>query len=93
MILSVRCYRQTVTTSDHQIERFQGKILEAIGPLSRLWKGSEGIDKALPDEAVEVLVDKFVTLVELFCCWVKPLFLYIYPLTNEMPRLRNMRIY
>ena len=64
MILSDRCCPQTVTTSDHQIERFQGKILEVMGPLSGLWKELEGIDKALPDEAVEVLVDKLVTLVE-----------------------------
>ena len=34
-----------------------------MGPLSGLWKELEGIDKALPDEAVEVLVDKLVTLV------------------------------
>ena len=55
---------QTVTTSDHQMERFQGKILEVMGLLSRLCKGLEGIRKAPSDEAVEVPVDKFVTLVE-----------------------------
>ena len=55
---------QTVTTSDHEIERFQEKILEVMGPSSRLWKGLEDIRKAPSDEAVEVPVDKFVTLVE-----------------------------
>ena len=55
---------QTVMTSDHQMDRFQGKILEVIGPVSRLWKGLEGICKAPSDETVELPVDKFVTLVE-----------------------------
>ena len=55
---------QTVTTSDHQMERFQGKILEVMGPLSHLWKGLEDICKASSDKAAEVPVDKFVTLVE-----------------------------
>ena len=55
---------QTVTTSDHQMERFQGKILEVMGPLFRLWRGLEDIRKAPSDEAVEVAVNKFVTLVE-----------------------------
>ena len=63
MILSDRCCSQTVKTPDHQMERFQGKILEVMDPLSRLWKGLESIDKAPPNKAVEVLVDKFVTLV------------------------------
>ena len=45
---------QTVTISDHQMERFQGKILEVMGPLSRLWKGLEDIRKAPSDKAVEV---------------------------------------
>ena len=55
---------QTVTTLDHQMEEFHGKILEVMGPLSRLWKGLEDIRKAPLDEVVEVPVDKFVTLVE-----------------------------
>ena len=46
------------------MERFQGKILEVMGSLSRLWKGLENIRKAPSDEAVAVPVDKFVTLVE-----------------------------
>ena len=35
-----------------------------MGPLSRLWKGLEDIRKAPSHEAVEVPVDKFVTLAE-----------------------------
>ena len=46
------------------MERFQGKILEVMGPLFRLWRGLEDIRKAPSDEAVEVAVDKFVILVE-----------------------------
>ena len=48
---------QRVAISDHQMERFQGKILEVMGPLSRLWKGLEDIRKAPSDEAVEVPVE------------------------------------
>ena len=51
-------------TSDHQMERFQEKILEVMGPLSRFWKGSENIGKAPADKAVKVPVDQFVTLIE-----------------------------
>ena len=64
LIRSLLLPSQTVTTSDHQMERFQGKILDVMGPLSRLWKGLEDLRKASPDEAVEVSVDKFVTIVE-----------------------------
>ena len=46
------------------MDRFQGKFLEVIGPLSRLWIGLEGICKAPSDETAELPVDKFVTLVE-----------------------------
>ena len=35
-----------------------------MGPLSRLWRELEDIRKVSSDEAVEVPVDKFVTLVE-----------------------------
>ena len=52
---------QTVTTSDHQMERFQGKILEVMGPLFHLLKGLEVIHKSPLGKAVEVPVDKFVT--------------------------------
>ena len=51
-------------TSDYQMERFQGQILEVMGPLSRLWKKLEDIRKAPSDGTVEVPVDKFITLVE-----------------------------
>ena len=51
-------------TSDYQMERFQGQILEVMGPLSRLWKKLEDIRKAPSDRTVEVPVDKFITLVE-----------------------------
>ena len=30
---------QTVFTTDHQMEKFQQKILQFMGLLSRLWKG------------------------------------------------------
>ena len=53
----VKPSQTVVTTSDHQMERFQGKILEVMDPLSRLWKGLEDIRKAPSDEAVEVPVD------------------------------------
>ena len=55
---------QIVMTSDHQMETFQGKLLEVMGPLSRLWKGLEYIRKAPSDQTVEVPVEKFVALVE-----------------------------
>ena len=64
LIRSLLLPSQTVTTSDHQMERFQGKILDVMGPLSRLWKGLEELRKASSDKAVEVPVYKFVTLVE-----------------------------
>ena len=51
-------------TSDYQMERFQGQILEVMGPLSLLWKRLEDIRKAPSDETVEVPLDKFLTLVE-----------------------------
>ena len=51
-------------TSDYQMERFQGQILEVMGPLSLLWKRLEDIRKAPSDETVEVPVDKFLTVVE-----------------------------
>ena len=51
-------------TSGHQMETFQGKILEVMDPLSRLWKGLEYIHKAPSDQTVEVPVEKFVALVE-----------------------------
>ena len=44
------------------MERLQGKIVEVIGPLSRLWKGLEDIHKAQSSQA-ELPLDKFITLV------------------------------
>ena len=32
---------QTAITTDHQMEKFQEKFLNAMGPLSRLWKELE----------------------------------------------------
>ena len=64
LIRSLLLPSQTVTTSDCQMERFQRKILDVMGPLSRLWKGLEDLRKASSDEAVEISVDKFVTIVE-----------------------------
>ena len=34
---------QTVITTDHQMEKFQEKPLQVMGPLSRLWKGLEDV--------------------------------------------------
>ena len=34
---------QTVITTDHQMEKFWEKILQVMGPLSRLWKGLEDV--------------------------------------------------
>ena len=55
---------QTVMTSDLQIERFLGKSLEIMSPLSLSCKRLEDIRKAPSHVTVEVLVDKFVTLAE-----------------------------
>ena len=34
---------QTVITTDHQMEKFQEKLLQVMGSLSRLWKGLEDV--------------------------------------------------
>ena len=54
---------QTVIMTDHQMERFQEKILQVMDPLSRLWKGLEDVRNE-SSEAVEVPVDAFATLIE-----------------------------
>ena len=54
---------QTVITTDHQMEKFQEKILQVRGPLSRLWKGLENVRNE-SSEAVEVPVDTFTSLIE-----------------------------
>ena len=54
---------QTVITTDHQMEKFQEKPLQVMGPLSRLWKGLEDVWKG-SSEALEVAVDRFTTMIE-----------------------------
>ena len=54
---------QTVNTTDHQMEKFQEKFLQVMGPLSRLWKGLEDVRNE-SSEAVDLPVDTFVTLIE-----------------------------
>ena len=54
---------QTVITTDQQMGKFQEKILQVIGPLSRLWKGGEDVRND-SFEAVEVPVDTFTTLIK-----------------------------
>ena len=54
---------QTVITTDHQMEKFQEKILQVRGPLSRLWKELENVRNE-SSEAVEVPVDTFTSLIE-----------------------------
>ena len=43
--------------------KFQEKILQVMGPLSRLWKGLEDARND-SSEAVEVPIDTFATLIE-----------------------------
>ena len=45
------------------MEKFQQKILDTLGSLSRLWKGLEDIKNA-PDDTVQVLVEDQVKLIE-----------------------------
>ena len=54
---------QTVITTDQQMGKFQEKILQVIGPLSRLWKGGEDVRND-SFEAVEIPVDIFTTLIK-----------------------------
>ena len=54
---------QTVITTDHQMEKFWEKLLQVMGPLSRLWKGLEDVWKG-SSEALEVAADKFTALIE-----------------------------
>ena len=68
---------QLVNTTVHQTERFQGKNLQVVVPLSRLWKGLEDVCNRQTDEVVEISVDNFVTLVEQdFCSYAKSPFQY-----------------
>ena len=54
---------QTVITTDSQMGKFQEKISQVMGPLSRLWKGLEDVRNE-SSEAVEVPLDTFATLIE-----------------------------
>ena len=45
------------------MEKFQQKILDVLGPLSRLWKGLEDIKNA-PDDTVPVPVEDHINLIE-----------------------------
>ena len=53
----------TTVTTDHQMEKFQEKTLQVMGPLSRLWKGLEDVRNEC-SEAVKVPVDTFATMTE-----------------------------
>ena len=55
---------QTPISTDHQMKKFQEKILQVMGPSSRLWKGLEDVRNE-SSKAVEVPVGIFATLVEL----------------------------
>ena len=52
-----------VITTDHQMEKFQEKILQVTSQLSRIWKALEDVRNE-SSEAAEVLVDTFATLIE-----------------------------
>ena len=54
---------QTVVTNHHEMRKFQEKVLQIMGPLSRLWKGLEDVRNE-SSEAVEVTVDTYATLIE-----------------------------
>ena len=54
---------QTAISTDHQMEKFQEKMLQFMGPLSRLCKGLKGVQNEY-SEAVEVPVDLFATMIE-----------------------------
>ena len=45
------------------MEKFQQKILDVLGPLSRLWKGLEDIKNA-PDDTVPVPAEDHIKLIE-----------------------------
>ena len=52
-----------VLKQDAIMEKFQQKILDVLGPLSRLWKGLEDIKNA-PDDTVPVPVEDHIKLIE-----------------------------
>ena len=54
---------QTAISTDHQMEKFQEKILQAMGPFKQLWKRLKDVWNEF-SEAMEVPVDTFATLIE-----------------------------
>ena len=52
-----------VLSQEAIMEKFQQKILDIIGPLSRLWKGLEDIKNA-PDDTVPVPLEDHIKLIE-----------------------------
>ena len=52
-----------VLNQDVTIEKFQKKIVDVIGPLSRLWEGLEDI-KNVSDDTVPVFVEDRIELIE-----------------------------
>ena len=52
-----------VLKQDAIMQKFQQKILDVLGPLSRLWKGLEDIKNA-PDDTVPVPVEDHIKLIE-----------------------------
>ena len=52
-----------VLSQEATMEKFQQKILDIIGPLSRLWKGLEDIKNA-PDDTVPVPLEDHIKLIE-----------------------------
>ena len=54
---------QKAISTDQQMEKFQEKILQVMGPLSRLWKGLEDVRNE-SSETVEVPVDTLATLIK-----------------------------
>ena len=52
-----------VLNQDATMEKFQQKILDVLGPLSRLWNGLEYIKNA-PDDTVPVSVEHHINLTE-----------------------------
>ena len=52
-----------VLNQDATMEKFQQKILDVLGPLSRLWKGLEDIKNAL-DDTVPVPAEDHIKLIE-----------------------------
>ena len=45
------------------MKKFQQKILDVLGPLSRLWKGLQDF-KSAPDDTVPVRVENHIKLIE-----------------------------